>query len=103
MNHSQVMTIAQEMTDGLGPRLTNSPGMRRAEQWAIDKFNGWGLANVHRDGFEFGRGWEIVSVSARTMTPRPIALTAIPVDWTTRTTGAVPAPLIHPPPHNEES
>src|SRR3546814_9041388 len=58
MNHSQVMTIAQEMTDGLGPRLTNSPGMRRAEQWAIDKFNGWGLANVHRDGFEFGRGWE---------------------------------------------
>src|SRR3546814_12371233 len=56
MNHSQVMTIAQEMTDGLGPRLTNSPGMRRAEQWAIDKFNGWGLANVHRDGFEFGRG-----------------------------------------------
>src|SRR3546814_1623496 len=49
MNHSQVMVIAQEMTDGLGPRLTNSPGMRRAEHWAIDKFNGWGLANVHRE------------------------------------------------------
>src|SRR5690606_16417399 len=61
MNHSQVMLIAQEMTDGLGPRLTNSPGMRRAEQWAIDKFKGWGLSNVRRDGFEFGRGWEIVS------------------------------------------
>src|SRR3546814_20986337 len=96
------MTIAQEMTDVLGPRLTNSPGMRRAEQWAIDKFNGWGLANVHRDGFEFGRGWEIVSVSARMMTPRPLALTAIPVAWTPPTNGAVSAPVIVAPMTKEE-
>src|SRR3546814_19958119 len=60
MNHSQVMVIAQEMTDGLGPRLTNSPGMRRAEQWAIDKFNGWSLAQVHRSE-ERREGKECVS------------------------------------------
>src|SRR3546814_7699017 len=102
MNHSQVMVIAQEMTDGLGPRLTNSPGMRRAEQWAIDKFNGWGLANVHRDGFEFGRGWEIVLVSARMMSPRPLELTAIPVAWTPPTTGAVSAPIVVAPMTKEE-
>src|SRR3546814_19699559 len=82
------------MTDGLGPRLTNSPGMRRAEQWAIDKFNGWGLANVHRDGFEFGRGWEIVLVSARMMSPRPLELTAIPVAWTPPTNGTVSATIV---------
>src|SRR3546814_15939035 len=76
--------------------------MRRAEQWAIDKFNGWGLANVHRDGFEFGRGWEIVSVSARMMTPRPLALTAIPVAWTPPTNGAVSAPVIVAPMTKEE-
>src|SRR3546814_11709172 len=102
MNHSQVMGIAQEMTDGLGPRLTNSPGMRRAEQWAIDKFNGWGLANVHRDGFEFGRGWEIVLVSARMMSPRPLELTAIPVAWTPPTNGAVSAPIVVAPMTKEE-
>jgi carboxypeptidase Q len=93
-NHSQVMQIAQEMTDGLGPRLTNSPGMRRAEQWAIDKFGTWGLANIRRDGFEFGRGWEIVSVSARMTTPRPLALTAIPIAWTPSTNGPLSAPVI---------
>src|SRR3546814_3534118 len=70
MNHSQEMVIAQEMTDGLGPRLTNSPGMSRAEQWAIDKFNGWGRANVHREGFEFDRGWEVVLVRACMMRDR---------------------------------
>jgi hypothetical protein len=102
MNHSQVMVIAQQMTDGLGPRLTNSPGMRRAEQWALDKFNGWGLANVRRDGFEFGRGWEIVSVSARMMSPRPLALTAIPVAWTPPTDGAISAPIIVAPMTKEE-
>ena len=57
-NRSQVMQTAQEMTDGIGPRLTNSPAMRRAEAWAIGKFEGWGLSNVRRDGFEFGRGWK---------------------------------------------
>src|SRR3546814_19777150 len=92
MNHSQVMVIAQEMTDGLGPRLTNSPGMRRAEQWAIDKFNGWGLANVHPDGFEFGRGWEIVLVSPRMMSPRPLALPPTPAAWPPPTHGAASPP-----------
>jgi carboxypeptidase Q len=102
MNHSQVMQTAQEMTDGLGPRLTNSPGMRRAEAWAMDKFSGWGLANVRRDGFEFGRGWEIVSVSTKMLTPRPLALTAIPIAWTPGTDGAITAPVIVAPMTKEE-
>lgn len=101
-NHSQVMQLAQEITDGIGPRLTNSPAMRRAEQWAIDKFNGWGLANVRREGFEFGRGWEIVSVGARMVTPRPLALTAIPIAWTPSTNGPLSAPIIVAPMTKEE-
>jgi len=38
MNRSQVMLTASELMDGVGPRMTNSPNMRRAEQWAIGKF-----------------------------------------------------------------
>ena len=65
MNRSQVMVTASELMDGIGPRLTNSPNMRRAEQWAIAKFQSYGLSNVHREGFDFGRGWEIVRVAGR--------------------------------------
>lgn len=101
-NRSQVMQTAQEMTDGIGPRLTNSPAMRRAEAWAIGKFEGWGLSNVRRDGFEFGRGWEILSVSARMVAPRPLALTAIPIAWTPSTNGPVTAPIIVAPMSKEE-
>ncbi|MFN3453124.1 MAG: peptidase M28, partial [Sphingorhabdus sp.] len=94
MNRSQVMSLAQEMTDDIGPRLTNSPAMRRAEAWAIQKFNGWGLQNVRRDPFDFGRGWEIVSSSARMTVPRSVQLTAIPVAWTPPTNGVLSGEVI---------
>lgn len=94
MNRSQVMSLAQEMTDDIGPRLTNSPAMRRAEVWAIQKFNGWGLQNVRRDPFDFGRGWEIVSSSARMTVPRTVQLSAIPVAWTPPTNGVLSAEVI---------
>ncbi len=93
-NHSQVMVTAQHLTDVIGPRMTNSPAMRRAEDWTAGKFREWGLKNVHKEGFEFGRGWSIERASVRMVTPRPLALTAIPIAWTPATKGAVTAPVI---------
>ena len=80
--HSQVMTTAQVLTDVIGSRMTNSPGMRRAEAWTAGKFTEWGLRNVHKEGFAFGRGWSIERSSVRMVTPRPIQLAAIPIAWT---------------------
>jgi carboxypeptidase Q len=48
-----------------------------------------GLANPHREGFEFGRGWEIVDSKVRMVTPRALDLTAIPVAWTPPTDGTI--------------
>ncbi|MDE0878695.1 MAG: M20/M25/M40 family metallo-hydrolase [Sphingomonas bacterium] len=93
-NHSQVMTTAQHLSDVIGPRLTNSPAMRRAEAWTMAKFSEWGLKNVHREGFAFGRGWSVNRSSVRMVTPRSVQLTAIPVAWTPGTNGTVTAPVI---------
>lgn len=41
-NHSQVMQNFQHLTDKIGPRLTNSPKMREASLWALDKLKSWG-------------------------------------------------------------
>ena len=81
-NHSQVMVTAQHLTDVIGPRLTNSPQMRQAEAWTQAQFREWGLANVHKEGFPFGRGWSIERAGVRMVTPRPIQLAAIPIAWT---------------------
>jgi hypothetical protein len=94
MNHSQVMQTAQELTDGIGGRMTNSPQMRQAEAWAAKRFGEWGLSNVHKEGFDFGRGWSIQSSYARMVSPRPIMLTAIPVAWTPGTNGVISAPIV---------
>jgi carboxypeptidase Q len=91
---SEAMRIAQYLTDVIGPRLTNSPGMRRAEEWTQAKFREWGLTNVHKEGFEFGRGWELESGSMRMVAPRVIQLTAIPITWTPGTNGTVRAPVV---------
>lgn len=94
INHSQVMVTAEYMDDVIGPRLTNSPNMRKAEAWTQEMFRQWGLTNVHKEGFEFGRGWWIERSSVRMLTPRPIQLTAIPVAWTPPTNGPLSAPII---------
>lgn len=93
----EVMEIARYLSDEIGSRLTNSPGARKAEAWTQEKFRGWGLANVHKEGFPFGRGWWMERASVRMIAPRPLALTAIPISWTPGTNGVITAPIVFAP------
>src|SRR3954463_11651603 len=55
---SKVMEIESWLTDVYGPRLTNSPGFRKAGEWAVKEMTSWGLTNVKMQPFgPFGRGW----------------------------------------------
>ena len=94
LNHSEVMPTIEYLADVIGPRMTNSPGMRKAEGWTQDRFRAWGLVNVHKEGFAFGRGWWIERSSVRMTAPRTIQLTAIPIAWTPPTNGPLSAPVI---------
>jgi hypothetical protein len=59
--NSQVMEISSWLTDVYGPRLTGSPNVQKAGDWAVSKMKEWGLQNValepwpNRNGFD--RGW----------------------------------------------
>jgi carboxypeptidase Q len=55
---SRVMEIMSWLTDVYGPRLTNSPGFRKAGDWTVKEMTSWGLVNVKLQPFgPFGRGW----------------------------------------------
>ena len=43
---SKVMEITSYLTDMYGPRLTGSPNLKKAADWAVDEMRAWGLANV---------------------------------------------------------
>ncbi len=89
-HNSQVMPLLGELTEDIGPRLTNSPAMDRANAWARGKFEGWGLANVHDEAFaDFGRGWEFGEAGMAMLAPRQLPLYALPKAWTPGTNGPV--------------
>jgi carboxypeptidase Q len=89
-SRSQVMATLGELTEGIGPRLTNSPSMAKANRWARGKFSGWGLANAHDESIGiFGRGWEFSGASAEMLSPRGFPLHVIPMAWTPATPGPV--------------
>ncbi|MBV6653988.1 MAG: hypothetical protein KI786_09555 [Mameliella sp.] len=57
---SQAMQTAQLMMDVYGPRLTGSPMLETATEWAVKQLKEWGLKKVHTEEWgPFGRGWEL--------------------------------------------
>ena len=42
-NHSQLQIMAHELLDGIGPRLIGTPQMKKANDWAVEKYTSWGI------------------------------------------------------------
>lgn len=88
--HSQVMEIASELMDRIGPRLTGSPQMKAANEWTREKLAEWGLANAHLETWgPFGRGWSYQACAVRMVAPDHAELLALPVAWTPGTNGTI--------------
>lgn len=94
MNRSELPQRAHELLDGIGPRLTNSTGMRQAEQWAVETMAALGLTQVHKEGYEFGRGWDLIGSSAQLANGNHDLLNVIPIAWTPGTDGILEAEIV---------
>src|SRR5215468_2147699 len=94
LQRSKVMDIESWLTDVYGPRLTNSPNIKEAADWAQKTMKVWGLANVHTESWTFGRGWQNRRVVANAVTPRAYPLIAYPKPWTPGTSGPVTAEAV---------
>src|SRR5215204_1041591 len=96
MQRSQVMQTLSYMTDVIGPRLTGSPGMKRANEWTRDKMKDWGMQNAHLESWgPFGRGWSLKGFTAQVTSPQLIPVTAYPKAWSPSTKGAVAAEVVY--------
>ena len=88
-NRSKVMETLSTLTDEIGPRLTGSPGLKKAGSWTKEKLAEWGLQNAHIESFApFGRSWTLEKASLRMVAPLGLDLVAIPKAWTPGTDGA---------------
>ena len=96
MNRSQVMQTLSYMTDVIGPRLTGSPNMRRANEWTRDTMMKWGMQNAHLESWgPFGRGWAVRKFSAAVVEPQFIPLISYPRAWSPSTKGVVTSEVVY--------
>ena len=91
MDRSKAVETFTHLTTVIGPRLTNSPAHRRAIEWTQERLRAYGLANVHAEPFEFGRGWELERFSIEMIEPRYLPLIGFPRAWSPSTNGKVVA------------
>jgi hypothetical protein len=79
---SQIMETVGYITDVFGPRLTNSPNLKNAQNWTRDKMVSWGLQNVQLEPWgTYGQGWSVENFSAEMTEPQYDRLNAYPLAW----------------------
>jgi hypothetical protein len=91
LDRSKALETFTYLTTNIGPRLTNSPAHRRAIAWTKQQLGSYGLAKIHEDPFEFGRGWELERFSIEMVEPRYLPLVAFPRAWSSSTPGKIVA------------
>ncbi|HEY0051335.1 MAG TPA: M20/M25/M40 family metallo-hydrolase [Pyrinomonadaceae bacterium] len=96
LKNSQVMQTLSYLTDVIGGRLTNSPNMKRSNEWTRDMMKKWGLQNAAAEPWgTFGRGWSLKSFSAQVVEPQVFPVIAYPKAWSPSTKGAVTSEVIY--------
>ena len=94
LNRSQVMDHISWLADVYGPRVTGSPAIQQASEWAMKKFGDWGLANIHQERFAFGKGWSLVRFHATMIEPQVQPLIGFPQEWSSSTRGTVTGDVV---------
>ena len=92
LEHSHVMEYAGGLMDGIGPRLTGSPNMAKANAWTRDQLTRMGCASAHlEDWGEFGMGWQQLNTWVRMTEPDTAVFLAQATPWSPSTNGPVTA------------
>lgn len=92
---SHVLESYRTLTDVIGPRLTGTPGFKRAVDWTRDRLVEWGMTNVALETWPFGRGWTLEKLTLEMASPRYFPLEGYPEAWTPSTKGALSATPIY--------
>ncbi len=101
-NNSKIMWLIHEISDVYGPRVTGTPSLKAADDWAVKTLTSWGLSNAHLEPWTFQPpsaakpvpGWENISLLAEAESPFRGQLMVKPLAWTPSTKGVVTAHVV---------
>ncbi len=93
MERSQVASLAQVLTDVIGPRLPGSPAFDRGRDWVLSKFREWGLEGRTQD-YGTWLGWRRGPTHVDLVEPRVRTLNGMMLAWSPGTNGTVTGPAV---------
>lgn len=88
MNESQAEEIAQPLIDSIGPRLTGTPEMLRANNWAVQLMGGWGV-DARNEQYGTWLSWSRGPTHIDLVAPRVRTLEGTLLAWSPGTAGPV--------------
>ncbi len=95
-NHSHVMDYASALDDDIGPRLTGSPNLAKANEWTRHQLAAMGCVNAHLESWgDFGMGWQQLNTWVRMVSPDPAVFIAQATPWSPSTNGPMTGSVVH--------
>ena len=79
-DNSQLEHLAHELLDVIGPRLVGTPEMKKAHDWAVAKYDMWGISAKNEKWGEW-RGWERGITHIDMVYPRKRTLSGMQLAW----------------------
>ncbi len=86
MDSSHVQQLSQALFDSIGPRLTGSPSILAASNWAINQYKSWGI-DARRENYGTWRGWRRGVSHIDLVSPRVRSLAGTMLAWSPGTKG----------------
>ncbi|WP_340153187.1 M20/M25/M40 family metallo-hydrolase [uncultured Marivirga sp.] len=83
-DNSQLEPLAHELMDVIGPRLVGTPQMKKANDWAVAKFQSWGIEAENQEWGKW-RGWERGITHVDLVEPRVVSLSGMQLAWSPST------------------
>src|SRR5215831_10058653 len=94
MQRSHVEPDLEYLTDVIGPRLTGSAGVRRANDWTRQKFLEYGMDHAELEPWKFGVGWTRGPMTLRMTAPQQRQLLGVSWAWSPGTNGPLAGDVV---------
>src|SRR5215472_13657745 len=86
--HSELMKNLEYLTTQIGPRLTGSPQMQQASDWALKRFQDYGI-NAHLETAQVEHAWTRGAETAEIESPIHRSIEIRALGWSKATSGEV--------------
>jgi carboxypeptidase Q len=93
MHQSDAERLAQALMDSIGPRLTGTPLLDRANDWSVQTLRGWGI-DARKEQYGTWLGWERGITHIDLLEPRVRTLEGMILAWSGGTNGPVEGPVV---------